>query len=87
MTTLDELIYRLEEIREELTGSTIVRGAFQSNYPLVADIDAITTLVTWDKGKSGVYLALGSATEYGTSEMWADDFVSLDDDDAADDDD
>jgi hypothetical protein len=87
MTTLDELIYRLEEIREELTGSTIVRGVFQPNYPLVADIDAITTLVTWDSGKSGVYLALGSATEYGTSEMWADDFVSLDDDDAAEDDD
>lgn len=87
MTTLDELIYRLEEIREELTGSTIVRGAFQSNYPLVADIEAITTLVTWDEGKSGVYLALGSATKYGTSEMWADDFVSLNDDDAADDDD
>ena len=41
---LDEMIERLEEIREEVGGDFPVRGAFQPNYVLLSDVDAITTV-------------------------------------------
>jgi hypothetical protein len=78
--TLDELIERLEEIRDEVGGDATVRGVLQPNYPLIARIDAITTII--DSGKEdGVFIGLAEAREYGCSEHYADDFVSIDQDD------
>lgn len=77
--TLNELIERLEEIRDEVGGGTTVRGVFQPNYPLIARIDAVTTIT--DSGKAdGVFIGLAEAKEYGCSDHYADDFVSLEED-------
>jgi hypothetical protein len=75
--SLDELIQRLEDIRDEVGGNYPVRGAFQPNYVLLADIEAITTVET-DSDAKGVFIALGDGRMYGNSHHYEDDFVYLD---------
>lgn len=84
--TLDELIDRLTELRDEVSGSTAIRGAFQPNYPLVASVDAITTIISDDSDEAGIFIALGDATTYGSGAMWDDDFVYRDEEDDDDED-
>lgn len=78
--TLNELIERLEEIRDhyEIAGDTPILGAFQPNYPLTASIAAVTTVQYADS--ADIYIALGEAREYGTRSMWDDDLVESGDD-------
>jgi hypothetical protein len=78
--SLDELIERLEEIREEVGGDFPIRGAFQPNYVLLSDVDAITT-VTDSGDENGVFICLGDGHEYGSKEHYADDFITLGDED------
>jgi hypothetical protein len=73
--TLQELIDRLEDLREEIGGDAKVRGVLQPNYPLIARIDAITAIVDSDD-KDGVFIGLGEAREYGSSIHYSDDIVS-----------
>lgn len=78
--TLDEMIDRLTEIREEVGGEFPVRGAFQPNYVLLSEVDAITTIT--DSGdEDGVFIALSDSHEYGSSEHYSDDFITLGDED------
>jgi hypothetical protein len=79
--TLNDLIARLEEIRDEVSGDTPIRGAFQQNYPLVSSIAAITTVISDDADEAGVYIALGDGTKYGFGAMWDDEIVNRDEDD------
>ena len=87
--TLDELIERLTDLRDdqEISGDTEIRGAFQPNYPLVAAVHAITTIVSDDEKEAGIYFALGDATTYGSEAMWDDDIVYRDEEDEDDDED
>ena len=80
--TLNELIERLEEIRNEASGDIQILGAFQPNYPLVADVAAVTTFLSEDADESGVYIALGDGRNYGSSAMWDDEVVYRDEEDA-----
>jgi len=80
--TLNELIERLEEIRDEASGDIQILGAFQPNYPLVADVAAVTTFLSEDADESGVYIALADARNYGSSAMWDDEVVYRDEEDA-----
>jgi hypothetical protein len=75
--TLDQLIERLEELRDycKIAGDTKIRGAFQSDYPLVAGISAVTTIVSEDEKEAGIYIALGAARDYGFGAMWDDEIV------------
>jgi hypothetical protein len=90
--TLNELIERLTDIRDdyEISGDTPVRGAFQPNYPLIAGIGAITTVLENNGDKAGIYIALGDAGEYGSRDLWDDDVVEreeeVDEDDEDEDD-
>jgi len=77
---LDEMIERLEEIREEVGGDFPVRGAFQPNYVLLSDVDAITT-VTESGDENGVFICLGNGHEYGSREHYSDDFITIRDED------
>ena len=76
--TLKELIRRLEELRDdyEMDGNTPIAGVFQQNYPLVANIEAITTIIESDDTAT-IYLALGGGNSYGTGHEWRDDVVDL----------
>lgn len=85
--TLNELIERLEEILSEVSGTTPIRGAFQPNYPLVADVAAVTTFISEDADESGVYIALADGRNYGSSAMWDDEVVYRDEEDADEDED
>lgn len=80
--TLNELIERLEEIRDDygVSGESQVHGAFQPNYPLVTYISAITTIVSDDVKEAGVYIALGDGTKYGLSDLWDDELVERESD-------
>lgn len=80
MMTLDELIERLEDIREEVGGEFPVRGAFQPNYVLLAEVEAVTT-VTDSGDEDGVFICLGDGHEYGSREHYTDDFVTIGDED------
>lgn len=73
--TLDEMIERLEDLRDSygVPGDTRVSGAFQPNYPLTARISAITTIESDEKFK--IYVALDDAGEYGSRSMWDDDVI------------
>lgn len=82
--TLDELIERLEEIRDEVGGDVSVRGVHQPHYPLLSQIEAITTVE--EDGEHEVFIGLADAREYGCSEHYADDFVTLGEDEEDDDD-
>ena len=79
--TLNELIERLEEIRDEVSGNSEIFGAFQPNYPLTTRIAAITTLVSNDGDKAGVYIALGDGDNYGSRNLWDDEIVYEEDED------
>ena len=83
---LDEMIERLEEIREEVGGDFPVRGAFQPNYVLLADIEAITT-VQGNSDEQGVFIALADGRSYGSKHHYDDDFVTVDEDEEDDDED
>lgn len=83
---LDELIERLEEIRDEVGGDFPIRGAFQPSYVLLSDVDAITT-VTDSGDENGVFICLGDGRSYGTSEHYSDDFITLGDEDEDEDED
>ncbi len=74
--TLDELIERLQEIREDIGSDVPVRGVQQPNYPLLAQIEALTTI--YRGGTTEVFIALADARDYGTRDHYADDFISLD---------
>lgn len=80
--TLDELIERLTDIRDdyEISGDTPVRGAFQPSYPLLARIEAITTVIEKDGDKAGIYIALGDGNNYGSRDLWDDDLIEREDD-------
>ena len=75
--TLDELIERLTDIRDdyEISGDTPVHGAFQPNYPLIAGIGAITTVLENNGDKVGIYIALGDGGQYGSRDLWDDDVI------------
>lgn len=72
--TLDELIDRLTEIRDEVGGDFPVRGAFQPNYVLLADIDAIST-ITESGDADGVFIALADGRDYGSAIHYSDEVV------------
>jgi len=75
--TLDELIDRLSDIREDIGGDTPVRGAQQPSYPLLAFIEAITVVQTGYA--SEVFIGLAEPKAYGSSMHYSDDFVDADD--------
>jgi hypothetical protein len=77
--TLDELIMRLEDIREEVGGEVSVRGVQQPSYPLLSRIDAITTVQSGEK--SEVFIGLAEAKDYGSQLHYEDDFVDAEEDD------
>jgi hypothetical protein len=72
--TLNELINRLTEIREEVGGEFPVRGAFQPSYVLLAEIDAIST-ITESGDADGVFIALADSREYGSGIHYSDEVV------------
>jgi hypothetical protein len=72
--TLDELIDRLTEIREEVGGEFPVRGAFQPNYVLLAEIDAVST-ITESGDADGVFIALSDSHDYGSGIHYSDEVV------------
>lgn len=78
--TLDELIERLEDLRDSygISGDSRVSGAFQPNYPLTARISAITAIE--GDADTTIYIALDDAREYGTRSMWSDDVIGEDED-------
>ncbi len=78
--TLDELIQRLEDIRDEVGGDFPVRGAFQPNYVLLSDVDAITT-VTDSGDENGVFICLSDGKDYGSRQHYEDDFITIGDED------
>jgi hypothetical protein len=71
--TLDELIQRLEDIREEVGGEVSVRGVQQPDWPLLGQIQAITTVQTGDL--SEVFIGLAEPKDYGSQLHYEDDFV------------
>ena len=73
---LNELIERLEDIREYVGGDFQVRGAFQPNYVLLADISAVST-ITGHGDDDGVYIALADARDYGSQDHYSDDIIDL----------
>jgi len=75
--TLTELIDRLTEIQEE-HGDIEVLAAFQPNYPLIAEVQAITTVSEHDTAT--LYIAVGDGNEYGNKNLWCDDQIDIDDD-------
>ncbi len=84
--TRNELIERLEELRDdlEIDGRTKIKGAFQPNYPLITEIDAITTIVD-ENNAATIYIALGDGKDYGARTLWEDDIVEADSEEDEDD--
>jgi hypothetical protein len=72
--TLTELIDRLTDIQEE-HGDIEVLAAFQPNYPLITDVQAITTVTAGDT--STLYIAVGDGDEYGSKHLWCDDQIEV----------
>jgi len=77
--TLNELIERLEDLRDnhEVDGQSQITGAFQQHYPLLADIEAVTTIIDAFDGSTRIYLGLGGAESYGSGKEWDDDVIDL----------
>jgi hypothetical protein len=75
--TLDQLIDRLSDIREEIGGDAPVRGVQQPSYPLLGQIEAITTVQTGDE--SEVFIGLAEPKAYGSHYHYEDDFVDAED--------
>lgn len=66
---LEELIQRLQEIAEDHGAEGWdVEVAQQPNYPLLSQVEAIS----FDSINGKLYIAIGSATEYGVRAMWND---------------
>lgn len=59
--TLDELIDKLEELRNDVPGNAIVRIAWQPTYPLYADVSVVIA-GTNEVSDPVVYLAGGNET-------------------------
>jgi len=74
---ISELIDRLQDIQEQLGEEVYVRGVFQPNYPLLANLETVTT-ITKD-GKSEVFLGLGNGTDYGSDNHYLDDLLDEED--------
>lgn len=74
--TLNELIERLEDLRDEIGGDSPVRGVQQPTYPLLAQIEAITAIYEGDKVEA--FIALAEPKAYGTRDHYADDVICLD---------
>jgi hypothetical protein len=72
--TLTELIERLSDIQEE-HGDIKVLAAFQPNYPLITDVQAITTVTAGDD--TTLYIAVGDGDEYGSKHLWCDDQIEV----------
>lgn len=79
--TLNELIERLEDLRDEVSGNSEIFGAFQPNYPLTTRVAAITTLVNEDAGTAKIYIALGDGDNYGSRNLWDDEVIYEEDED------
>jgi hypothetical protein len=79
--TLDELIDRLTEIREEVGGEFLVRGAFQPSRVLLAEIDTVSTIMGAGDG-NGVFIGLGDARDYGSDDHYSDDVIDISEEDA-----
>jgi hypothetical protein len=77
--TLNELIERLEDLRDyhEVDGQSQITGAFQQHYPLLADVEAVTTIIDAFDGSTRIYLGLGGAESYGSGKEWDDDVIDL----------
>ena len=75
--TLNELIERLEELRDywDVPGDSPIKGAFQPGYPLISEIRAITTFTDEDSNNARIFIALGDANEYGELKMWEDEVI------------
>ena len=78
---IGELIDRLTEIQEE-HGEIEVKGAFQPRWPLITDLEAVTTLIDEEEETATVFLALGDGDEYGSKSLWddCDTYTESDDD-------
>lgn len=69
--TLDELIERLEDLRDDFTGDMPANVAYQPGYPLFSDLQDVHVFVNSDgeaelffvAGSGGGYLASSVATE------------------------
>ncbi|NDC19930.1 MAG: hypothetical protein EBZ87_06650 [Microbacteriaceae bacterium] len=72
--TLTELIDRLTAIQEE-HGDIEVLAAFQPNYPLITDVQAITTVIAGDD--TTLYIAVGDGDAYGSKNLWSDDEIEV----------
>ena len=72
--TLTELIERLTDIQEE-HGNIQVLAAFQPNYPLITEVQAITTVTIGDTAT--LYIAVGDGDEYGSQYLWSDDEIEV----------
>ena len=80
--TIDELIERLEEVKEAgfLSGDTEVKVAHQPNYPLAAPLEMVTDphevidpedLETVERAQLDVlWLACGPSSEYAPRHAW-----------------
>jgi hypothetical protein len=87
---LNALIERLTDIRrqlatdhgttEEAAGNTVVRVAYQPNYPLACDLSEVTAVQQPDVGDSPcyvLYLAAGGDGGYAPRAAWDGDVVTL----------
>lgn len=69
---IDDLIERLEAVRDEHGGDTEVRLAIQPHYPMVTRTDSAGIYQDEDKGGDPVFIiAAGEQFGYGNDEMWA----------------
>ena len=70
---LDELIERLQEIREDYgNGEIPIRGVQQPNYPLLSQIEAITVFESEQGMAKEIFIGLAEARDYGNSLHYAD---------------
>jgi poly-beta-hydroxyalkanoate depolymerase len=70
---INEIIERLEEMRDELGGEVHVRSVIQPNYPLLADLLTVTAVT--EKEKTTVYIGIGEARQYGSDIHYADEII------------
>lgn len=79
---IGELIDRLTEIQEE-HGEIEVKGVLQPRWPLITELEAVTTLINEEEDTATVFLALGDGDEYGTKNLWddCDTYVESEDED------
>ena len=76
--TISELIEELKRIEED-HGDIPVRGVFQPDYPLLAEIDTVTTVI--EESGTEVFIGLDSGRDYGTREHYAGGEVVMGEDD------